>query len=232
MNNSKLKVLLVSTGQPSLNPRLVKEADTLAAHGYDVTVLYSYWNDWGTAFDQLLLPTRKWKAIRIGGDPDQKPLLYFISRLIHKAARLINKKTNGRKFAELAIARTSYFMLRTAKKYKADIYIGHNLGALPATIRAAQTNQKPCGFDAEDFHRHEVSDDPGHPDVVLKAFLENKYFPKVDYLSTSSPTIASAYKEIFPKNEFTVLLNVFPALSTIPKPVANLNAPILLLWSS
>ena len=52
-----MKIVLISPGQPSLNPRLVKEADTLAANGYDVTVLYSYWNDWGAKFDKTLLPT-------------------------------------------------------------------------------------------------------------------------------------------------------------------------------
>lgn len=232
MDNPKLKIILISTGQPSLNPRLVKEADTLAANGYDVSVLYSYWNDWGTEFDKILLPTKSWKAICVGGDPKHKTLPYYVSKLIHKVAKAVNNKTHGQRFSEFAIARTAYFMTRAAKKYKADLYIGHNLGALPATINAATKNKRLCGFDAEDFHRNEVSDDPNHPDVVLKAHLENKYFPKLDYLSTSSPAIALAYKEIFPQRDFAVILNVFPWISTIPELVANTNAPLRLLWFS
>ena len=228
---SKAKVLLISTGQPSLNPRLVKEADTLAANGYDVTVLYSHWNDWGTKFDKLLLPTKNWKAICIGGDPENKPLLYFISKVIHKAARTINKKTNGRWLAELAIARTAYFMIHDAKKYKADIYMGHNLGALPATIKAAQANQKPCGFDAEDFHRNEVSDNVNDTDVSIRASIEEKYFPALNYLTASSPLIASAYSRLFPKLNPEVVLNVFPTDKRVLKPEIS-NGPVKLFWFS
>lgn len=227
-----MKIVLISPGQPSLNPRLVKEADTLAANGYDVTVLYSYWNNWGAKFDKTLLPTKKWKAICIGGDPDQKILLYFFSKLIHKIARKINKSTHGRRFADLAIARTGYFLTRAAKKHKADIYLGHNLGALPALVRAAKANRKPCGFDAEDFHRNEVTNNEHNTDVLIKTRLEEKYFPNLNYLSASSPLIASAYTRLFPKLASEVILNVFPTDRRIAKPIQNNNGPVKLFWFS
>jgi glycosyltransferase involved in cell wall biosynthesis len=232
LNNLKLKIVLISTGQPSLNPRLVKEADALAASGYDVTVLYSYWNDWGAKFDKTLLPTKKWKAICIGGDPDRKPLLYFLSKLIHKVAREISKRTNGRRLTDLAIARTVYFLARAAKKHKADIYIGHNLGALPALIKAAKANQKPCGFDAEDFHRNEISNKENDTDVLIKTRLEEKYFPNLNYVSASSPLIASAYAKLFPELTREVVLNVFPTDKRISEPIKNNEGPVKLFWFS
>lgn len=61
------KIVLVTSGQPSLNPRLVKEADALVEAGYEVTVIYQYWNEWGTDLDKVLLPQKKWKTIRVGG---------------------------------------------------------------------------------------------------------------------------------------------------------------------
>ncbi|MEO6850572.1 MAG: hypothetical protein ABI203_06320, partial [Mucilaginibacter sp.] len=73
---TKKKILLVSSGQPSLNPRLVKEADSLADAGYNVTVLYAYWNDWGTKFDTDLIASKQWKAICAGGSPGQKKFIY------------------------------------------------------------------------------------------------------------------------------------------------------------
>jgi len=228
---TKAKVLLISTGQPSLNPRLVKEADALASNGYEVTVLYSHWNDWGARFDKILLPAKKWKAICIGGDPELKPLLYFISKAIYKVARVINKNTRGRWCAEPAIVRTGYFLIRDAKKYKADIYIGHNLGALPATVKAAQANQKPCGFDAEDFHRNEVSDNIDDAEVLIRTHIENKYFPALNYLTASSPLIASAYSKLFPKLSPEVVLNVFPTDKRVMKPKIS-NGPIKLFWFS
>jgi hypothetical protein len=156
----KSKIVLISSGQPSLNPRLVKEADALTEAGYEVTVLYAYWNEWGTKYDELLLSKKKWKAVRVGGDPQKQFLTWFFSRLIHKASKAILEKAgNFNYFSEYAIARASYFLIKEAKKHKADLYIGHNLGALPATVKTAKFYKKPCGFDAEDFHRQEITDD-------------------------------------------------------------------------
>ena len=226
------RILLITSTQLSLNPRLVKEADTLSDKGYEVTVFYSYWNQWGAEFDNVLLPGKKWKAVLIGGDPEQKPAIFFISRLVHNLALLVNRRSRGKKMADTAIARSAWFLKRAAKKHKADLYIGHNPGALPATVEAANKNRKLCGFDAEDFHRNEMSDNPEHPDVVLKTCLENKYFPKLDYLSTSSPSIASAYKEIFPEIDFSVVLNAFPSIWSITKSSDNTSEPLRLLWFS
>lgn len=227
-----MKVLLISPGQPSLNPRLVKEADTLVEAGYEVTVLYSYWNDWGAKFDRVLLPAKKWKAICVGGDPTHSPFRYFLSKIIHRIARIINKNTSGNRLAEYAIARTACLMIRTAKKYKADLYIGHNLGALPATINAARSNQKPCGFDAEDFHRNETNDNINESDVRMKILIEEKYFPALDYLTASSPMIASAYAGLFPQLNPAVVLNVFPGDKRVSEPINISKSSIKLFWFS
>jgi glycosyltransferase involved in cell wall biosynthesis len=226
------KILIITSGQPSLNPRLVKEADALSDAGYQVTVLYAYWNSWGTKFDRELIPTKKWKAICVGGDPERSPFLYFLSRLIHKIANIVSRKTHGKYLAEIAIARAAYFLSRKAKKHQADLYIGHNLGALSATINAAKANRKPCGFDAEDFHRFETSNNLADVDVLLKINLENRYLPHINYLTASSPFIAEAYQQLFPYKNPVIVLNSFPRNLTIHKPVLNEDRPIKLLWFS
>ncbi|MGF7078010.1 glycosyltransferase [Mucilaginibacter sp. UYCu711] len=224
-------IVFITSGQPSLNPRLVKEADTLANAGYTVTVLYMYWNAWGANFDQELLASKKWRAVCVGGDPQYKRALYFLSRLIHKLAQTVNRKTKGRFMADIAIARASYFLIREAKKYVADLYIGHNLGALPAVVGAAKINNKPSGFDAEDFHRYEMSDDDDNHDVILKMQIENKHIPQLNYFTTSSPQIAEAYSKIFTSLKPAVLLNVFHK-SDIVNAIPNSHQPLKLLWFS
>ncbi len=229
--NSK-KILLVSSGQPSLNPRLVKEADVLAGSGYEVTVLYAYWNDWGTRYDQQLLSGKKWKAIRVGGDPDQQPFTWLISRLILKIAKFIVQKAGGYKyFGALAISRSSYFLIRGAKKYEADLYIAHNLGALPAVVKTAALYKKPCGFDAEDFHRQEITDDINSFHFKICSYLEDKYLPLVNYMSAASPLIAGCYAKLY-KIEVTTLLNVFPATSLQPAISNDKSMPLKLFWFS
>jgi len=226
------KIILISSGQPSLNPRLVKEADALVKNGYKVTVLYSYWNEWGTIFDKELIHDKKWEAKRIGGDPLQQPVIYFISRVIHKLAKILNKATKGRLLAEFAIARSAFFLIRSAKKHQADLYIGHNIGALAATVIAAKANRKPCGFDAEDFHRNELSNDIHHPDVILKTKLEEIYIPQLNYLTASSHPIAEAYQQLFPAKHPVVIRNVFPEYLSAEMPTVNRTNPIKLFWFS
>lgn len=229
----KAKIVLISSGQPSLNPRLVKEADALATNGYDVTVLYAYWNDWGTKLDGQLLEPKKWKALRVGGDPVHKPFTYFISRIINKLAKSVSQKTGLiNYFSELAMARSSVFLIRETKKHKADLYIAHNLGALAAAAKAAKKQNAKYGFDAEDFHRQEVSNNAGSFSFKIAKYLEDKYLNKADYITASSPQIADKYRQLYPGKEPFVILNVFPKNSNPPEPVINETNPLKLFWFS
>jgi len=228
--NDKQKIVLATTGQPSLNPRLVKEADALAGAGYDVTVIYAYWNDWGSRFDKELISSRKWKAICAGGDPQNDRNTYLMSRIRHKVTRFLYNLFGSD--AEKTIARSARYLVNEAQKHSADLYIAHNLGALPAVVKAAKKYDKPCGFDAEDFHRNEVSDDPGSPDVKLKSHIENKYIPQVDYTTASSPQISEAYHKLFPKIAPITILNVFPRETSVTEHQLNSGGPLKLFWFS
>lgn len=229
----KAKIFLISSGQPSLNPRLVKEADALTNAGYDVTVLYAYWNDWGTKLDDQLLKTKRWKALRVGGDPVQKPFTYFISRIINKLAKSVSQKTVLLNYlAELAMARSSGFLIREAKKHKADLYIAHNLGALAAAAKAAKKQNAKYGFDAEDFHRQEVSNNDGSFSFKIAKYLEDKYLKEADYITASSPQIADKYRQLYPAKKPLVILNVFPKNINPPEPVINKTGALKLFWFS
>ena len=204
-------IVLISSGQPSLNPRLVKEADSLTEAGYTVTVIYQYWNKWGTALDMQLLQTKKWKSIRVGGDPSAAKFVYLKSRIRQKLAmKLSNILGFGFGFAETAITRCLAEQTNFAQSIKVDLYIAHNLGALPAAVSAAKKNKAKCGFDAEDFHRYEVTNNGTSLDYKIKKYIEDKYLVQVDYLTTASPLISAAYQECYPQLKPITLLNVFP----------------------
>ncbi|MDB5287588.1 MAG: hypothetical protein JWR05_2537 [Mucilaginibacter sp.] len=225
------KIVLITSGQPTLNPRLVKEADSLVNAGYNVTVLYAYWNDWGTRFDEELLKAKTWKSIRVGGDPKQKTFTYFFSRLIYKTALFVVKKIGFANYlTELATARGSYFLMHEAKKHKADLYIAHNLGALPATAKAAKANNKPFTFDAEDFHRNEVSEDIESVNYGISKYIEDKYLNKATVITAASPLIAHEYKKLYPAINIKPILNVFERVKT--RPVNPNSHRVKLLWFS
>ncbi|MFD0941974.1 glycosyltransferase family protein [Pedobacter boryungensis] len=226
-------IVLITSGQPSLNPRLVKEADALIEAGYNVTVIYQYWNNWATNLDEKLLPQKKWKAIRIGGDPLKEKVTYWRTRVILKIAqKLIKSLGFNNNLAELAIGRCTFQLVKKAKHTPGDLYIAHNLAALPAAVLAAKHNNAKCGFDAEDLHRYEMSDDNLNDDVRLKKYLEEKYFPQVNYLTTSSPEIAKKYESFFPSLTFNTVLNVFPKNDTELITRNNNNEPLKLFWFS
>lgn len=228
-----MKIVLITSGQPCLNPRIVKEADALVEAGYEVTLIYQYWNDWATALDIPLLASKKWGVIRVGGSPKKHRFLYLATRFFNKTANVISRKFGFEyNIGELAIGRTTLLLSEEARQIKASLYIAHNLAALPAAVYAAKKNGSKCGFDAEDLHRFEMSNSEVSRDFKLKKFIEEKYYPRTDYRTTSSIQIANQYKELFPKLTFAVILNVFARNLTTNQRILNNSGAIKLIWFS
>lgn len=225
-------IVIITSGQPSLNPRLVKEADALISAGYEVSIIYQYWNDWGTNLDKELLIDKKWHVYQVGGSPFTEKILYLKSRLRFKLAKVLSKIFGFKKnLAEHAIGRCTPLLIKKAKTIQADLYIAHNLAALPAAVQAAKKNRAKCGFDAEDFHRNEVTDNPSAYDYLLKSYIENKYFKQLDYLSTASPLISTAYSKLFTKPVPITFLNAFPKQTLIKKQNKD-GSKLKLFWFS
>jgi glycosyltransferase involved in cell wall biosynthesis len=225
------KVVLITSGQPSLNPRLVKEADALQAAGYEVLVIYAYWNTWGTRYDRDLLGCRKWKAIRAGGDPIHRPVIYFLSRMAFRFMRRLHLLFRASaRWTDWSMARSSWFLYREARKHPADLFIAHNLGALPAAARAAGYFNSRVGFDAEDFHRQEAGNDPLSEGYRRARQIEDRYLPGLDQLTASSPMIAERYRQLYAL-PVTTILNVFPRWDC-PVIQENTEQPLRLFWFS
>lgn len=222
---------MLTSGQPSLNPRLVKEADALVDAGYQVTVIYQYWNDWGTKHDDILLQQKKWNSIRVGGDPQLEPRRYLISKLIQHLSILLYQAFPFLGTSKWAISRGSYWLLKEAKKHPASLFIGHNLGALPACVYAARYHQAKSGFDAEDFHRNETTDYIDSKDYRIKSAIESKYFRYLNYLTVASPLIGEKYKMLFPYLYPQTILNVFDS-SLRGKRTAEVGGILKLFWFS
>ena len=226
------KIVIITSGQPALNPRLVKEADALTEAGHEVTVIYAYWNQWGKIFNEKLLAEKSWSARCAGGDPEVNKVTYLVSKIIFKLSKLVFRLSDRRWLAHLAIGRPGPFLMRLAAAQAADLYIGHNLAALPATVVAAKKQKRPCGFDAEDLHRYEISSDPSHPDVLLKSYIENKYLPQLQYLTVSSEPIGAAYRKLFPWLLPKVVRNVFPKSDLKLRSLIQRHMPVRLFWFS
>jgi glycosyltransferase involved in cell wall biosynthesis len=202
-------IVLITSGQPATNPRLVKEADCLMANGYRVTVLYCYWNKWATLADATMMRGRKWKIIRVGGHPRESPLTYLLTKAILKLTLNISKAFFQNSLQIYALSRATFPLARAAKQICADLYLAHNLAALPAAIQAAKQHKAMAGFDAEDYHREETASNASDFSAQLKVMLEDKYIPQLDYFTTSSSTIADLYKSHY-QYQPMVLRNLLP----------------------
>ena len=219
-------------GQPSTNPRLVKEANALQEAGFEVSVVYSYWTDWAWENDKALFEKANWKAFLAGGSPFEQKFSYFFTRLRSKIVGFIAKNITLKfGIAEIARGRAYVELVKKAKSIKADLYIAHIQAALPAAVRAAKKHNAKCGFDAEDFHRHEIEDRLNSYNYKISKYIEDKYIPRVDYITTSSPLIAQQYASLY-NRQVTVLQNVFPKTPALSLINNNQEGPLKLFWFS
>jgi hypothetical protein len=226
-------IVLITTGQPSTNPRLVKEADALIGAGYRVIILYCYWTEWAEASDIQLMKNKKWEAILVGGSPKKNRITFILSKARHKWAKgFVSKLGFKYPLPEMATCRSFSELLKTVKKYPADLFIAHNLGALPVAYWAANYHKTKFGFDAEDYHRGQI-EHTNSIDYQLVEFLEKKYLDKARYISVASPLIGKYYKAIFPHTQPVIINNVFPLSLQPPFKISkNKNSTLRIFWFS
>lgn len=113
---------------------------------------------------------------------------------------------------------------------KADLYIGHNLGALPAVVKAAKKHKVKSIFDFEDFHRGEASDGSLQTKKVKE--LEIQYIPLVDSITTASSAITEVYQTIFPTKKISTINNCFPFSYAVEGLQELPERPLKLFWFS
>ncbi|NTE04818.1 glycosyltransferase family 4 protein [Agrobacterium tumefaciens] len=222
------KICLITPGHISSNPRLVKEAIALHHAGWSIHIIFTQYMDYLVYEDTKILKAHpEWTYDHLLWTPTHKTLR-LKSAIVQRLAKLISPIL---RISNLLINRNYHWQLKTAIKSRADLYIAHNLGTLPVAINASKKNKAKCGFDAEDFHRNEGSNDPNNEDVKLKKFIEDKYLKQADYLTAASPLICEAYKNFYPDLNPTLINNVFE-IKNQPKININDNKNLKLFWFS
>jgi hypothetical protein len=210
------RICLVTPGQLSTNPRLVKEAGALAAAGHEVSIVSARFIPWADVADGEFA-NRPWQVRKVAFGPMAGRARHVVQGLRRRACMLVYKFFGL--CPELAFHPVIPALARAARATKADLYIAHNLAALPAAYRAAKKHRARLGFDAEDFHSGELNDTPDNAlRIGLTRELERRYLPRCDYLTAASPGIARAYADAYGVQGPTVLLNVFPKTDAPAEP--------------
>lgn len=225
------KVTFITTGQPTSNPRLVKEVDTLLKLGYQVKVVYCFYYRWAQQFDHAITSKHPGTYLFCGGEPVIQKLVYLKTKIRQRLFQKLWRYFNVRGVAEGAISRAHHEALLLAKKNKSDLYIAHNLGALPSAVLAAKYHRAKVGYDAEDLHSGQYTSTTDNM-YRLNKYIEEEYFPYVDYFSAASPLIADHYQKMYSYLRPVLINNVFPK-TNLPPPENRQNIGSLkLFWFS
>ena len=223
----------MTPGQPSINPRLVKEADALAEAGHQVHVLCAHTISWADEADRQLLSTRRWTCSYVGGQPRSWP--FWWTRLRHGTVRRFpDTWTAGDRLGKRALCRVTPELMVAASQREADLYVAHYTGALAAAVPAAKKNRCLVAFDAEDFESGYYRNESGPQAIdALIEKIEREYLPACCYVTAASPGIAQAYRNKYGIPLPTSILNVFP-LADRPQQfrTTDSKAPMRLYWFS
>ncbi|MBI1883168.1 MAG: glycosyltransferase [Chlamydiae bacterium] len=211
---------------------MVKEADLLVDMGYRVRVICAHWISWADQCDKLLLKGKGWTCLYVGGHPVTDKFHYHFTRVRQRFARSFLRRGVyfSKNLRKKALSRVSSELERAAINCRADLYIAHTLGALPAAVAAARKNNVFVGFDAEDFHSGENLESSQQENVK---YIENHYLRECDYVTASSQEIADMYKNKYKIPAPISVLNVFPLLQRPSglRPL-SLTSPLTLYWFS
>lgn len=130
-----------------------------------------------------------------------------------------------------AVSRRNYLLLKSLKKIKStSLVLGHNPGAMYATLEAGLRFNARTGFDMEDYHAGEGHNP--HLQQLTKKLMQ-RILPKLDYVSFAAPLIMEEVKKDFSYsngNWFT-LLNYFPAEEFMLPAIVG-TGPLRLAWFS
>jgi glycosyltransferase involved in cell wall biosynthesis len=229
-----VQVCLITTAQPSGNPRLVKEADALSGAGFSVRVVGAFHSDWARAFDRTLVASRQWSTEIFDWNRVTSPGAYWKTRVRYYGARRLASFAAVRPFIRTSsLSRVGPDIRRLAFEHPADLYIAHNLGALPVALAAGERHGALVGFDAEDFHSGQLSPARERLEYEMTREAELALVPRCSYVTAASPGIAEAYRALCDIPLPTCVLNVFPKALRPPAPhLESTDAPIRLHWFS
>lgn len=236
MISDSSRVCLITPGHLSSTPRLVKEAEALAAAGASVHVVAGRHFPPSDALDEDLLTGALRDTVRIdarrGTGTFGRKLLRLFSR---RAIGLMRRATVP--LAIRAHHTEVYRLAAAAARQGADLYIGHCLAGLAAAALAAARTGARYGFDAEDYHDAETAEAETDPvERRLRHAIHARYLPGCVHRTAASPLIGAAYAEHYGIAPPAIVLNVFPRshaprTPVVPPPVGP-DRPARCYWFS
>ncbi|MDO8541018.1 MAG: hypothetical protein Q7S40_11325 [Opitutaceae bacterium] len=227
-------VCIITPGNVSSAPRVIKEADALVAAGHRVHVVAGRNFAPAIPFDEQVIARSRWEYTAVAVSSGAR-LITRMTRLAARA-RMARMQSPPPEVAARAVHAPFGPLASAAARLGADYFVGHGLGGMSAAASAADTCRKSFGIDLEDFHDAETEAATRDP-IERKArhALQRALLPRARHLTAAAPLIAQEYEKRYDVRP-TVVLNVFPrheAPATPPtRPAFSAANPARLYWFS
>ncbi len=226
------RICLITPGHVASTPRLVKNADTLAAAGYEVYVVAGRHFPPADALDATLLAAAPWRCTRVDLGRSLPGLMRRFRREFARR-RILRFDTVPPAAAARAHHADALHLGRIAADVPADLYFGHCLAGLPAAAAAAATRGVRYGFDAEDFH--DLEGDFTSAEQKARRAIQAHGLLACALFTTAAPLMAERYAADYGRRP-DVLLNAFQRAEAPASPVtptrSDSRQPARLYWFS
>lgn len=214
-----MRICSISPHQLLNNPRIVREADALAAAGHDVRVIAVRNRPEQSALDDSRAHERAWRlqTIDIQRTPEGRGA-WLRTGIRQKAAKALWRRLRrGDRLATMAYCRTASETTGLIRDEPPDLIIAHTHPMLGVARLAARRLGCRWGFDCEDLLSEEYGEgisDPVHQALVR--YVEATFMPGADYVTVASPEFSRWLTEHYGIRESLYVANV-SSIAEAPK---------------
>ncbi len=223
------RILIVSGAALSRNPRVLKEAATLAEAGHDVTVLTLRNHALAESFDLRIMATARFRRIvlDVAAAPGASRIQVLFRRLKTARARWVARKFGVVTMETIGPAGE---LLALARRQPADLVIGHTELGLWVAARLLAEGRKVAA-DIEDWHSEDLppADRTGRPVQLLRE-TEAALLRGAAYTTTTSGALADALHQAGGGRRPVVVSNSFP-LQSNPRNTSPGDPPAFIWFS-
>ena len=204
------KIAIISGNHLCHNPRVLKEADTLFAAGFDVEVLGA----WHTASlaqrDAELMKSRKWSYVPVvdmTGTGAAGRMQRVLKSARARVGRACFKRLGKENVHQLGYAGPE--LLKAACASQADLYIAHSEQAMWAAAKLLDQGRN-VGIDMEDWYSEDLTSEARkeRPLNLLRS-LERRLLANCAHRTSPARAMSNALAEAYACEPPTVLYNVF-----------------------
>lgn len=198
------KILILTSAHLCRNPRVVKEANTLAAAGYSVIVLSIRSHRPSVAADAKIIANAKFRHISVEA-------LDGTAAWLRRARTRLARELLGRAHIELPSSLgPAKALLRASRRIPADLVIAHTEPALWAATQLLNEG-RTVSADLEDWHSEDLlpADRTYRPLKLLRK-IEYRLIHDAGFVSTTSVALSQSLQSRYGGIAPSVITNAFP----------------------